>query len=1316
MKEDKPSRREEDSIPPADDDSTSISSGMNEALDSESIVFNRMPLLNYFRIGGSSVPGVDPGATINDTGNQEDQICMCSAMAQVMVETSGLAPSSSEGKRSASSNLGTGDNDHRHLLNSDLWKHPYHVIAFGLKDGSIEFRSAYSGALLINEERFTIPGVQSDVPPPVVDISFDSTGTAMVAIDLDGNVAMWEIKYSVSFQHRGTRDSHLLRSSEAPPVSHVNRKEAQKESESCLFSLPTLTVDSVSVSRSRYPNSWAKPTCITIDPANRRSREKSFITGFQDGRLVLTRRGGLFQRRNDTVVYHGTPDASESFIKYRGIECIAWRGSFVAWADANGIKLLDVQSLTRIAHIDRPSGARPSLYPSISSLQPSLVFERSHSLLISWGDCLMVIEIEDSKEPGSANKKRSVECSMAWELDCVACGVAPLDTDHVLVLGLVPVEDDAESVTVAARANDIDVQILSRADGAVVYCDSLPVLQRSNISSAVGGDVSKSGTSLKLLSSFALSKMEDSIEVEEQKRFISNAMGELDTSVLFAPDFGEAGNHVFHDAHLQWNLISAYEEEANVTYFDGETDSVDSDDYGFILRPEADLLGSKRENETPTGAPPVMVIVTPSAMIRSQTSTVDDAIAHALSRNMSALALKHGLLHKQEIRRYQTVDLVDNFLQSLLRLNKKYRGEMDAPVPTSSRPLSLRRMQIALRSMPNLLGDRVARWEKWIKKLDAIPGVIFLLRENLPVRDPVLPPLVYERVLIKMFREVEDLIHDDTESRKGLFLREEAVDHFLNSLLSWGPSSALQEYIGLYSPRNRKSRECQTLEIALRRRHFQSSKGFLSFPATTLETESDTATSEPPERSTEGAKESLYSIVNVMKIIAIHAPMLTKRGEFENGVQESEDSDRRMNSLLSFEAMGRSTKSNGAPLVQQKNPVPLTHRGRKDSLPNESPPLFALIQLVGLDRGSRFLMEHCVAPELPSLEVEFEVSSMSGTKDMVQKETLPLDLVARQLERSPPFLYWYLNMIFTEKPELYVRFPNNYIPPKTVTELHRKHLDLHVKFADGNKFSDQALLGVEKYEVNTFSTPLLSFLKAALPVGGLSALEVRRLLESHRSKEAAGSDKSLSAQKSSCFALELAFVIEHSGDQSATEAKGILDLYLDGANSLNLAVSYAQRQKDYSNLLWDELIGYCLDNVSQRREGEGLLFGALLEASAVYGADLSRLVSRIPAGMVVEGLRPRLVSAVADYRLKLDVHEAALTVSEEEKSSMQRQVAHRSKRGVRYSPIWNAKGTNGGNSDSVADPSKEDHSKAIAITKPKLRRDRYRLSYSSPMR
>ena len=109
---------------------------------------------------------------------------------------------------------------------------------------------------------------------------------------------------------------------------------------------------------------------------------------------------------------------------------------------------------------------------------------------------------------------------------------------------------------------------------------------------------------------------------------------------------------------------------------------------------------------------------------------------------------------------------------------------------------------------------------------------------------------------------------------------------------------------------------------------------------------------------------------------------------------------------------------------------------------------------------------------------------------------------------------------------------------------------------------------------------------------------------------------------SSSFSLELAYIIEHYCEETEAEAFGVLDLYLEGVKSLMLAVSYAQRQKKYSALLWDRLINYCLSNETGQA-GNGTLFGALLEASALSGADLARLVARIPPGMNVEGLRPR---------------------------------------------------------------------------------------------
>eukprot|EP00980_Cylindrotheca_fusiformis_P008842 scaffold1888_cov120-Cylindrotheca_fusiformis.AAC.12 len=714
-----------------DDASTSISTGMNDTLDDlDSFAYTPMPLLRYSRVGGTVGPSVSSASNVG----WDSSSCTCSALAQIILDPSAIS-TNPEGTISPSSDHLNHEDDLQSLLRSDLWKQPHCIMALGFEDGHISVVSVHNGTTLGDEEKFNIR-------------------TILTAIDSEGAAATWEIRYTVTLQQQEQQRENQ-ESSTATVTSNSSSRIPDSNTSGSMFSslmsaltgmppsgdenissqsrlgstrqesllAPMLAATVVHVSRIAYPKSWSTPVCLAADPANRKKREKSFITGFQDGRLVLTRRGGLFQRRNDTVVYHGTPDSSSQAENYRGIECIAWRGSFVAWADASGIKLLDIETLTRIAHVDRPSGARSTRYPSLSSLRPTLLFETSHSLLVGWGDCLMGIEIKETLAQNTETKRRSVECTMAWELDCVACGVVPLDIDHVVVLGLVPIEDGQDEDLGKEYSNDLEVQIVSRGDGAVMYCDSLPIL-RSDVRNPTPGLLAESASSYRILSSFALPRMDDNFELEQLKYVNNETREDFDTTSFFPSAVDESPK--FCDSHLQWSVKSIFFDEERPDSFDvGDCDtaSVDSDDYGFLLRSVNETDGREIDGIVTTVPPPVMVIICPSDFILSQTSTVDDAVAHALSRNRHALALSRGLRHKRQLRRYEITNLVDCYLSAVLRLN-----------PPSDQSLSLRRMELAVKSMPYLLGDQTDQWGTWAKKLECIPGALFLLCKYLPVR------------------------------------------------------------------------------------------------------------------------------------------------------------------------------------------------------------------------------------------------------------------------------------------------------------------------------------------------------------------------------------------------------------------------------------------------------------------------------------------------------------------------------------------------------------------------------------------------------
>jgi hypothetical protein len=422
--------------------------------------------------------------------------------------------------------------------------------------------------------------------------------------------------------------------------------------------------------------------------------------------------------------------------------------------------------------------------------------------------------------------------------------------------------------------------------------------------------------------------------------------------------------------------------------------------------------------------------------------------------------------------------------------------------------------------------------------------------------DPILPPNVYECVLEKMFLEIEDLSSSPTsgssiDSGRLVRLDQEAGIHFLESLLAWGPTKTLKEYIKLHK-RSRERRKgdgdgsksivdgfLKTVEVALQRRYLQTAAGYLNFPIP-LEEQSRTLEVGAPryEAHKDDSQDALYRIDRILKWVAPRAPLVALPEE----ILETEETNAYAlppyalppNNQTCLESMARlrmmqnrydlalqcflaigachSPRSldelekaavdvvNGVAdpntlskpilvgsssyeyvlgiiefhhlhqLLLDKDFIQSTADSEKKSFI----PLLALLRLVGLQSMGEFLMEHCVSAEFSSFE---RPAKHDESEDAVRRETLPIDRVAEQLEFSPALLHWYLHLVFSNKPELYVKFPNNSIPPKTVTELHRKHFKLYVDFAGDAKDSAKSLSGTEKYKIEAKTTPLLSFLK-----------------------------------------------------------------------------------------------------------------------------------------------------------------------------------------------------------------------------------------------
>jgi vacuolar protein sorting-associated protein 41 len=629
--------------------------------------------------------------------------------------------------------------------------------------------------------------------------------------------------------------------------------------------------------------------------------------------------------------------------------------------------------------------------------------------------------------------------------------------------------------------------------------------------------------------------------------------------------------------------------------------------------------------------------------------------------------------------------------------------------------------------------------------------------------DPKLPKSLYVRVLRKMLEEVETMrisLKPDMSDR----LVVEAEGHFLSSLLAWGTTRSLKEHLKLFTYQtnfdNSHENEVRRTIESLRFRYEQSAVGYLdpSSSSGTIDHATGSDIHLVSASNSTDIDDSLYSVDDAFDMLAQRITIITfnasddEKAMTMNLPTRSESNSRvvidgmakinmmknaydealrcflvlsAVHSIKSLEDIeqealrmvneSRETVKTGGAYSFVLHLIEIHHLHQflleTSFLPDgiNCSPICTLIRLVGLELAGEFLMQNCTAPQQA-------VSKKSSAEE--RRGTLPFDLVADQLSGNQKLFHWYLHVLSTQRPELYVKFPTTANPPAVIATLHRKHLDLYIRYAGPNRDSTHVLENVEAYLVTERTTPLLSFLKVVLQLGTIGAIEAAKLLEIER-RGGAG--------VSHTFALELAYILENYGNNTEADALLILELFLEGAQSLMLAVSFAQRTKSHSTKLWEKLIAHCLlkSSVEKTSDGSfsGMLFGSLLEAAALSGADLSHLVAQIPKGMQVEGLRPRLIAAVADYRLKVQLHSKSCDIAIDEKSALFIESTLRCRRGMRYENSTDMAGSVSYENNvrgSAAGPTDEGvlESPSILSTqlRPRSRLDRYSHSLQIPIR
>jgi len=154
-----------------------------------------------------------------------------------------------------------------------------------------------------------------------------------------------------------------------------------------------------------------------LDPNFRDTQQ--FVSGGLAGNLILSDKGWFGQKQEKILQHSGEGP----------IYAASWKGSLIAYANDEGVKIYDVQTQQRMSFIQRPPNSpRADLY------RCNLCWRSDTQLLIGWGNNVQICAIKDKpkNEIVAGRPIQYVEVTL-FQTDFIVCGIAPFKDMIVLL-------------------------------------------------------------------------------------------------------------------------------------------------------------------------------------------------------------------------------------------------------------------------------------------------------------------------------------------------------------------------------------------------------------------------------------------------------------------------------------------------------------------------------------------------------------------------------------------------------------------------------------------------------------------------------------------------------------------------------------------------------------------------------------------------------------------------------------------------------------------------------------------------------------------
>ncbi|KAJ9450214.1 Vacuolar protein sorting-associated protein 41-like protein [Diplonema papillatum] len=184
-----------------------------------------------------------------------------------------------------------------------------------------------------------------------------------------------------------------------------------------------VSVSSIYTGHISFGEMFDRPVkAIAIDP-NYKEKNR-FVTGGLEKKLILVDKSTFLKRWQNTTLYTETGR----------IHAIKWHKNLIAWADDGGIKVYDVVAKTKIVKVERERNA-----PVADLYRCNLIWEHDNSLLIAWGDWLVMCVIkqrpayEKVQDPQLPDRCGEVTSKYVMP-NYFVCGIAPFGVKKLLML------------------------------------------------------------------------------------------------------------------------------------------------------------------------------------------------------------------------------------------------------------------------------------------------------------------------------------------------------------------------------------------------------------------------------------------------------------------------------------------------------------------------------------------------------------------------------------------------------------------------------------------------------------------------------------------------------------------------------------------------------------------------------------------------------------------------------------------------------------------------------------------------------------------